>query len=172
MTSRRLFVKVRPLVGAAALGALAAGERVRQVTPRGGEVFIPDSSQEATRTHRPSRSHEPQDVRSSRRHGKLRPTSSSGGVRPRRARPMRGISTRRRRRSPASISSCPRRTRMQSQHRDSQPLGWCPRHRHRRRLPLSDGDAAISRFSRPNSGCRLQPPQTSRSSMPMVGSPR
>ena len=46
MTPRRLFVKVRPLAGAVALGALAASNAYGQVAPRGGEVFIPDSSQE------------------------------------------------------------------------------------------------------------------------------
>ncbi len=46
MTSRRLFVKVRPLAGAVAVGALAASNAYGQVVPRGGEVFIPDFSQE------------------------------------------------------------------------------------------------------------------------------
>ncbi|HKM73027.1 MAG TPA: S53 family peptidase [Stellaceae bacterium] len=46
MTPRRLFVKVRPLAGAVAFGALAAGGAYGQVAPRGGEVLIPESSQE------------------------------------------------------------------------------------------------------------------------------
>ena len=47
MTPRRLFVKVRPLAGAVALGALAAGGAYGQAMPRGGDVIIPESSLEA-----------------------------------------------------------------------------------------------------------------------------
>jgi kumamolisin len=46
MTPRRLLVKVRPLAGAVVLGALAAGSAYGQVAQRGGQVFIPESSQE------------------------------------------------------------------------------------------------------------------------------
>src|SRR5271168_4442275 len=47
MTPQGLFVKVRPLAGAVALGAFAAGGAYGQVAPLGGDVVTPESSVEA-----------------------------------------------------------------------------------------------------------------------------
>jgi kumamolisin len=46
MTPQRLFVKIRPLAGAVALGALAAGSAYGQVASRGINVITPESSEE------------------------------------------------------------------------------------------------------------------------------
>ena len=90
MTPRRLFVKVRPLAGAVALGVLAAGSAYGQVTPRGGEVFIPDSSQEEPE-HIGRRAHT--NLRMFVPHGgidKARPPSFSGEVNPEASPPYAG----------------------------------------------------------------------------------
>ena len=109
MTPRRLFVKVRPLAGAVALGALATGGAYGQTTPRGGEVIIPESSHEdaadiGIRAHTNLRMFVPRGGM-----GNAQPPSFSGEARPEESPPMRGISMRRRPRSAASISSYPRR---------------------------------------------------------------
>src|ERR1700732_5323380 len=90
MTPRRLLVKVRPLAGAVALGALAAGSAYGQVAPRGGEVWIPESSQEAPadiglRAHTNLKMFVPHGGM-----GNAQPPSFSGGARPEETPPYAG----------------------------------------------------------------------------------
>jgi kumamolisin len=90
MTPRRLFVKVRPLAGAVALGALAAGGAYGQVAPRGGDVITPESSQEAPadigiRAHTNLRMFVPRGGM-----GNAQPPSFSGEARPEESPPYAG----------------------------------------------------------------------------------
>ena len=90
MTPRRSFAKVRPLAGAIALGALAAGGAYGQATPRGGDVIIPELSLEAPadigiRAHTNLKIFMPRGGMAD-----ARPPSFSGEVRPEESPPYAG----------------------------------------------------------------------------------
>jgi len=90
MTPRHLFVKIRPLAGALGLSALAVGGAYGQVPPRGGEMMIPESSQEGptdigNRAHTNLRMYFPHGSM-----GNLQPPSFSGGARPQESPPYGG----------------------------------------------------------------------------------
>ena len=90
MTPRRSFAKVRPLAGAIALGALAAGGAYGPATPRGGDVIIPESSLEAPadigiRAHTNLKIFMPRGGMAD-----ARPPSFSGEVRPEESPPYAG----------------------------------------------------------------------------------
>jgi kumamolisin len=90
MTPRRLFEKVRPLAGAIALGALAAGSAYGQVAPRGGEVMIPESSREGpadigNRAHTNLKVYVPHGGM-----GNVQPPSFSGEAKPQESPPYGG----------------------------------------------------------------------------------
>jgi kumamolisin len=90
MTPGRFFVKVRPLVGAAALGALAAGAAYGETTPRGGDMIIPESSLEGpedigVRAHTNFRIFVPKGGMDN-----MRPRSFSGEARPEESPPYGG----------------------------------------------------------------------------------
>jgi kumamolisin len=90
MTPRHLFMKIRPLAGALGLSALAVGGPYGQVLPRGGEVLIPESSQEGP-TDIGNRAHT--NLKMYFPHGgidNLQPPSFSGGARPQESPPYGG----------------------------------------------------------------------------------
>jgi kumamolisin len=90
MTPRCFFVKLRPLAGAVALGALAAGGANGQVASRGGEVIIPESSIEKAehigiRAHTNFKMFAPRGGM-----GNARPPSFSGEIGPQASAPYAG----------------------------------------------------------------------------------
>ena len=90
MTPRQLLVKVRPLAGAVALGALASGGAYGQVPPRGGEVMVPELSQEGpadigNRAHTNLKVYVPHGGM-----GNVQPPSFSGKAKPQESPPYGG----------------------------------------------------------------------------------